>query len=81
MRYFAAARAAAGRPEERFRVEEGTTLDGLLDRVQRALPDAGRSREVIGRCSVLRNGETGPAAETRLVDGDVLDLLPPFAGG
>ncbi len=81
MRYFAAAKAAAGRAEERFELEGGSTLGRLLDRVEAALPDAGRGREVIARCSVLRNGEAAPGGGTRLQHGDVVDLLPPFAGG
>jgi molybdopterin converting factor small subunit len=81
VRYFAAAKAAAGRAEERVLVEEGTSLGGLLDRVERGLPDARRAREVIARCSVLRNGESGATADLALRDGDVVDLLPPFAGG
>ena len=80
MRYFAAAKAAAGRAAERFDVDDTTTLDELLDRVEAALPDAGAARQVLARCSVLRNGET-PSLATRLENGDVVDLLPPFAGG
>ncbi|MDQ4137666.1 MAG: MoaD/ThiS family protein [Actinomycetota bacterium] len=81
VRYFAAARAAAGRAEERFEVERGTTVQGLLDRVERALADNVSGRQVIARCSVLHNGESGQAAAAPLADGDVVDLLPPFAGG
>ena len=81
VRYFAAARAAAGRAEERFTVDPGTTLQGLLDRVERAIPPHASGRQVIARCSVLHNGESGLADDAALRDGDVVDLLPPFAGG
>jgi sulfur-carrier protein len=81
VRYFAAAKAAAGKAEERFDVGDASTLGDLLDRVEAALPDAGGARQVLARCSVLRNGETSAAGSTRLADGDVVDLLPPFAGG
>ena len=81
VRYFAAARAAAGRAEQRFSVEPGTTIRSLLDRVEQELPDAGDGRRVIARCSVLHNGESGAGSSAPLTDGDVLDLLPPFAGG
>ncbi|MFC0682529.1 MoaD/ThiS family protein [Lysobacter korlensis] len=81
VRYFAAARAAAGRAEQRFTVDRGATVQSLLDRVEEALPDAGSGRQVIARCSVLHNGESGSGASASLADGDVIDLLPPFAGG
>ena len=82
VRFFAAARAAAGRAEQDFALQPGTTLEALLDRIERELPDAdGRGREVLARCSVLRNGESGAAPATVLADGDTVDLLPPFAGG
>jgi molybdopterin converting factor small subunit len=82
VRYFAAARAAAGRAEQGFTLEPGATLESLLDRIERELPETdGRSRQVLARCSVLRNGESGASAATVLTDGDTVDLLPPFAGG
>lgn len=83
VRFFAAAKAAAGRDEQQFAVDAGTTLEGLLEKVERSLPDAGagQGRQVIARCSVLRNGQSGPASDTELADGDTVDLLPPFAGG
>jgi molybdopterin synthase sulfur carrier subunit len=83
VRYFAAAKAAAGLAEERIQVADRETLGALLDRIAERLssPEGGRGAEVIARCSVLRNGESGSGRETRLADGDSLDLLPPFAGG
>ncbi len=81
VRFFAAAKSAAGRAAERFDLDDTTTIDDLLDRVEASLPDAGDARRVLARCSVLRNGETPATGGTRLEDGDVVDLLPPFAGG
>jgi len=80
VRYWAAAKAAAGVAEEQ--VEAAATLADLLDAVRAAHGDElGR---VLGRCSYLVDevspGRT-PHAEVALADGAVVDVLPPFAGG
>lgn len=82
VRYWAAARAAAGVREETVDVVGGVTLARILDEVR------GRHDELFAAmaaaCSVLvgerPTGRTDPA-EVHLVAGDVVDLLPPFAGG
>jgi molybdopterin synthase sulfur carrier subunit len=75
VRYFAAAKAAAGIAEEVRVVPGGTTIDGLL-------ADAGLSDiPVFARSSFLVNGVTTPDRRSSLGDGDTLDVLPPFAGG
>ncbi|WP_216363394.1 MoaD/ThiS family protein [Subtercola boreus] len=77
VRYFAAAKAAAGVAEDVHDLPGGSTIEGLL--VAAGLG----GHPVIGRSSFLVNGVTvpGPAPTRVLVDGDTLDVLPPFAGG
>jgi molybdopterin converting factor small subunit len=81
VRYWAAARAAAGVESD---VVEASTLAGALDAVRRLRPDDRRFADVVGICSVLV-GEVPvgarPHAEVALSPGDVVELLPPFAGG
>ena len=80
VRYWAAAKAAAGVPEEQL--DAAGTLAGLLDAVRAAHgEDLDR---VLGRCSYLVDevspGRT-PHADVPVPDGSVVDVLPPFAGG
>ena len=79
VRYWAAARAAAGTDEEVY--DAGTVAEAL---------DAARERhgarltQVLARCSYLVDGTAVAAADharTTLAEGGVLDVLPPFAGG
>ncbi|MEF2975758.1 MoaD/ThiS family protein [Subtercola sp. YIM 133946] len=75
VRYFAAAKAAAGVGTEVRDVAEGCTIDQLLD-------DAGFGAiPVFGRSTFLLNGVTTTDRTHPLRDGDELDVLPPFAGG
>ena len=88
VRYFAAARAAAGVPEETLPVPAGfdagdkpdplTTVGAVVAAVRERHPDLVR---VLPRCSYLLDEVAvhGPATPVR--DGQVLDVLPPFAGG
>jgi molybdopterin converting factor small subunit len=84
VRYWAAARAAAGVDSETLTVAEGTTLRDVLDLVRKAHPDRPKLPEVIGVCSVLVGdrpvGSTDPA-DVPIRAGDTVELLPPFAGG
>jgi molybdopterin converting factor small subunit len=84
VRYWAAARAAAGVDSETLEVDDGTTLRDVLDRVRKAHPDRPRLSDVIGVCSVLVGerpvGSTDPA-DVPIRAGDTVELLPPFAGG
>jgi sulfur-carrier protein len=81
LRYWAAAREAAGMPEESLEAE---TLAGALHAaVARRSPDS-RLRDVLARSSFLIDAvPAGRAApETiALKDGAVIEVLPPFAGG
>jgi molybdopterin converting factor small subunit len=86
VRYFAAARAAAGLEEEKFDLPEGTTVAGLLDAiqsVQRPEPPAGTPPlpRILARCSFLLNEVAVRDQTTVLGPDDVVDVLPPFAGG
>jgi sulfur-carrier protein len=69
LRFFAAARAAVGAST---RSMPAGSLGSAL---------AAFDYPVIARCSLLVNGvaETDPGR--LLVDGDTVDVLPPFAGG
>jgi molybdopterin converting factor small subunit len=84
VRYWAAARAAAGVPQDQVAVSESSTLAEVLDNVRTLHGDRPRLADVIAVCSVLVGerpvGATDPAG-VRLTDGDVVELLPPFAGG
>jgi len=84
VRYWAAARAAAGVDSETLDVGDGTTLRDVLDRVRQAHPDRAKLPDVIGVCSVLVGerpvGSTDPA-DVPIRAGDTVELLPPFAGG
>jgi molybdopterin converting factor small subunit len=81
IRYWAAAKEAAGTPEES--VEAGTLAAALAAALAgRAAPD--RLRQVIDRSSFLVNAlpvRRAAAAETILDDGATIEVLPPFAGG
>lgn len=75
IRYWAAARAAAGTPEESY---VGSTLAEALAAAEAA--HGPKLARVLGSCSFLVQGQRARPG-TRLVDGDVIEVLPPFAGG
>ncbi|MET3721371.1 MULTISPECIES: MoaD/ThiS family protein [unclassified Arthrobacter] len=86
VRYFAAARAAAGLDEERFDLPSGATVAELLQAViavDRAKPPTGTPplQRVLSRSSFLLNEVAVRDHTTVLKPGDVVDVLPPFAGG
>ncbi len=78
VRYFAAARAAAGIESEALRLPCGITVDGLVDEL--ATRDAELAR-VLQRCSFLCDGVAVRDKALNLSDGQTIDVLPPFAGG
>ncbi|MCU1568417.1 MAG: molybdopterin converting factor, small subunit [Pseudarthrobacter sp.] len=86
VRYFAAARAAAGVEEERFELAPGATVADLLDAVlsvQRREPPAGTPPlpRILSRSSFLLNEVAVRDHAVVLKADDVVDVLPPFAGG
>ncbi|MDN5754496.1 MAG: MoaD/ThiS family protein [Arthrobacter sp.] len=89
VRFFAAAAAAAGVKELDVPLQDiehdGGTLAALLGHLPHAVPATGASgpplHRVLSRSSFLVN-EIGARDESRpLADADVIDVLPPFAGG
>lgn len=84
VRYWAAARAAAGVDAEPVPVEEGATLADVLTEIRSRHGARSRLAEVLAVCSVLVGdrpvGSRAPE-DVRLAAGDTVELLPPFAGG
>jgi molybdopterin synthase sulfur carrier subunit len=78
VRYFAAARAAAGAESETVILRPGTTVAELVDRL--AAPGS-RLATVLNRCSYLCDGIAVRDETTPLRGGNTIDVLPPFAGG
>ena len=75
IRYWAAARAAAGVAEEPW---SGTTLGEVLDAAaDRHGPELAR---VLSVASFLVDGTRTPSGSA-LQDGSTIEVLPPFAGG
>ncbi len=75
IRYWAAARAAAGIAEEPY---AGTTLADVISAAgERHGADLAR---VLSACSFLVGGVRA-VPQTQLAEGDVIEVLPPFAGG
>ncbi len=78
IRYFAAARAAAGAESETVVLRRGATVAGLVERL--AVPGT-RLATVLGRCSYLCDGIAVRDETKALRSGNTIDVLPPFAGG
>lgn len=86
VRYFAAARAAAGMDEEKFELPDGATLAELVEAVlavERPEPPAGTPplARILSRSSFLLNEVAVRNTAAVLGPDDVVDVLPPFAGG
>lgn len=78
VRYFAAARAAAGADSETVSVPSG---GGVAALAQALAARNERLAAVLSRCSYLRDGVAVRDHETALQPGETVDILPPFAGG
>jgi sulfur-carrier protein len=78
VRYFAAARAAAGAESESVILRPGTTVADLVNRLA---VRGTRLATVLSRCSYLCDGIAVRDETKALRSGDTIDVLPPFAGG
>lgn len=81
VRFFAAARAAAGAESETVDLPSGATLADLVGGLAARNP---RLSTVLSRCSYLCDGvavRDDVAAVRPLQCGQTIDVLPPFAGG
>lgn len=78
-RFFAAASDAAGVDELDVAVAASETIADALARVPAA--PGKELAPVLARCSFLHNAVATTDRATPLTDGDVVDVLPPFAGG
>lgn len=78
VRYFAAARAAAGIDDEIIGIAPGTTVASLLLDLGKRNPELAK---VLSRCSYLCDGIAVRDLEIKLRDAQTVDVLPPFAGG
>ena len=79
MRYFAAARAAAGVESERVELRDGAGVADALDEVSRRHGD--ELIRVLARCSFLLDSVAVRNRDVPVPAGAELDVLPPFAGG
>ncbi len=78
VRFFAAARAAAGAETETLELPAGTTLGGLVELLKAR--DTGLAT-VLARCSYLCDGVAVRDTAAELGEAQTIDVLPPFAGG
>ena len=79
LRFFAAARAAAGVDEVTVDGIDAPSLDAALRSVDAA--DPARWTALQERCSYLVDGVTTRDRSTPLDGVAVVDVMPPFAGG
>jgi molybdopterin converting factor small subunit len=78
VRYFAAARAAAGMEAETLDVAAGTSVKDLVERLGARSP---KLAAVLDRCSFLCDGMAVRNRAEPLRTNQTVDVLPPFAGG
>ena len=84
VRYWAAARSAAGTGQDLLTFAAPTTLAEVLAAVRAKHADRPRLSEVLSVCSALVADEpvgNRDACEVVVRPGDTVELLPPFAGG
>ncbi|MBS45173.1 MAG: molybdopterin synthase sulfur carrier subunit [Nocardioides sp.] len=84
--FWASARAATGSDQAILDISEPLTLADLRRRLVADHPEGGRQHleKVLSACSVLvgdRPVGSADPEEVRLVPGDTVEFLPPFAGG
>ncbi|MFE3204147.1 MoaD/ThiS family protein [Embleya sp. NPDC055664] len=81
MRYWAAAKEAAGTPEEPY---DAATLAEALRRARELHGGSTRFEAVVANCSFVVDGDPvgrRDHAAVVLTEGGTVEVLPPFAGG
>ncbi|MDA2889412.1 MoaD/ThiS family protein [Mycolicibacterium sp. BiH015] len=78
VRFFAAARAAAGTESETVDLPAGATVDDLVHTLKARSESLAT---VLARCSYLRDGVAVRDLGVELAEAQTVDVLPPFAGG
>ncbi|MGV0851998.1 MoaD/ThiS family protein [Mycolicibacterium phlei] len=78
VRYFAAARAAAGNEEETIQLQRRLTVADLVAQLSERSDELAK---VLQRCSFLVDEVAVRNLDTALRDNQTVDVLPPFAGG
>jgi len=78
VRYFGAARGAAGVESETVTSDADTSLAELA---QQLAERNGGLAAVLARCSYLCDGVAVRDTAARVQTGQTIDVLPPFAGG
>ena len=78
VRFFAAAREAAGTDTGVLRLRQGSTVD---DAVRELCGQSAKLALVLQKCSYLADGVAVRDPTTVLRAHQTLDVLPPFAGG
>ena len=84
LRYWASARAAAGVTEDVLEVAGPVSLETVRARARQLHPSSAKFAAVLETCSVLvgdRPVASGDPAAVLVRPGDVVEFLPPFAGG
>ncbi len=79
VKYFANLKQMAGKDEDQFTINEGTTLEQLSELIEQNVPQLGdmvREKKVM----ISLNYDVVPL-DTVVKDGDEIALLPPFSGG
>lgn len=86
VRYFGAAQAATGRDEETLAFTDQVSLAQVLGSLEAKYPPGVRAgapdfSAVMARSSFLRNEQALRDVHAPLDPEDIIDVLPPFAGG
>ena len=84
LRYWASARSAAGVEEDVLELTGSVSLETLRGRAKQLHAGSPRFSAVLDTCSVLvgdRPVGSGRADEVYVEPGDIVEFLPPFAGG
>jgi len=75
--FWAQVKEVAGKSEEYYQVKEGSTVEQLIERILKRHPEIGKLSKSV---RIAVNGELITDSHY-LKEGDVIALLPPFAGG